>query len=516
MLARSIADSPAIARREGLSPWWGLCGCLLLGLAIRLLLFGGFSGSDDANYASIAYEMAKGTFRIQEYAGAPVFPLRLAIVAPLALLFRIVGPTEAAIVVLPLTASMLSIALAFWAGRLFISSRAGLIAAFLAALIPLDVSFASQLIPDPLSAFWVNLCILLLATCLLRAHVRYPAPLAGLAAVAFGLGWLTKEIVVYSAPFVLLLLVLLYRQGGRSRRAAIVFCAAGVAILALECAYYRQITGDWLFRYHETERNSLVSAHGLFAEGSRFGWQPGRYWPTVARRVLKDGPQILLLSTPLGGITPVALLAIAYAWLRRLGGFKYPALWFLSLLLLFDFGSTSLKLFRPLVLYPEYLYPLLLPATVLSAGLLDALLPVRRPRPGSLESERSLWAAVVLIVLLLTSVRGLYWASFRTPESPVERVVYRHLSPRDTVYTDSRTASVLPFFWKYPEKSHFVNFEGMATAEVPSGVYVLVNRHRMDFLASTYGVRPPEFYASPPAHWREKWKAPDATLYWVE
>jgi 4-amino-4-deoxy-L-arabinose transferase-like glycosyltransferase len=517
MLASSVAaDSPSLIRRETLTLTMGLAACLILGLVVRLLLFGGFSGSDDGSYAAIAYEMARGTFRIQEFTGAPVYPLRLAIVAPLALLFRFVGPSEAAVVAMPLLVSLLSVILAFLAGRLFISSRAGLIAAFLAALIPLDGAYGSQLIPDPLSAFWVNVSVILLFTCLTRMELRAPALVAGVAAVSFGLGWLTKEIIVYSAPFVLFLLVLLYRQGGARRRAAVVFCVTGAAVLVLECVYYHHITGDWLFRYHETERNALVSAHGLFAENSRFGWQPGHYWQAVARRVLKDGPQILLLSAPLGGITLAALFAVTYAWLRRLEALTYPAIWFLSLLLLFDFGSTSLKLYRPLVLYPEYLYPLLLPATVLSAGLLDALLPRRRPRRGSVEIERAFFAMVMLLFVLLTSLRGLYWVSFRTPESPVERVVYRRLSPRDTIYTDARTASVLRFFWKYPAESHFVNFEGMATARVPSGVHVLINRHRMDFLAGTYGVRPPEFYTTVPPHWRETWKAPGATLYWVE
>src|SRR5262245_25750104 len=64
----------------------GLVGCLVLGLALRLVVFSGFTGSDDISYASIAHEMAGGTFRIHNHPYAPVFPLRLTVVAPLALL----------------------------------------------------------------------------------------------------------------------------------------------------------------------------------------------------------------------------------------------------------------------------------------------------------------------------------------------------------------------------------------------------------------------------------------------
>lgn len=502
--------------RRRVAAW--LAVILLLASTTRVLSYSGFGGSDDGNYASIAHDMARGRFQLLQYQGAPVFPLRLGIIMPVRALFFVAGPSEPAVVAYPLLISLLSIALTAIAGMLLVSPRAGLIAATLYAGIPLDASFASMLLPDHVVAFWMGCGVLLMYR---GAHCQtLGGRVATGAAAGFVLfvGWVSKETVVYIVPL-LVVMAAVFIKRDPAYLAVTAACALTVALsLGAESVYYHIHTGDWLFRYHETERNYQASAVNrfFFAEGSRHGWEPGHYWEAVTRRLLVDGPQTILFNRALGGTTLAATLAIGYAVVRRRCDLALVGGWFLSIALQLNFGSTSLLTYRPLVFLNEYLYPLVLPACVLTASLLDSLLPHNLEVSASpLDRERGFWGLVVATGLALTMVGGNLWTAAKSPQSPVERAVARQLSPSDVLYTDSRTASVLRFFWKYPERDGLASFEGRRLSEIPAGAYVLINRPRMEFLRSVYGVSPPEFYQAVPSQWRLQWRANGGELYQV-
>src|SRR5207244_358343 len=81
--------------------------------------------------------------------------------------------------------------------------------------------------------------------------------LCGLAAgAALGVSWLCKESVAYAAPFCAGLVVAALRK---DRRRCVVLWAGvalgAVTVLAGEMTVYHRATGDWLFHFHETERN---------------------------------------------------------------------------------------------------------------------------------------------------------------------------------------------------------------------------------------------------------------------
>jgi hypothetical protein len=495
-----------------------LLGILLFAAAIRAACFSGFAGSDDGAYSEIANGIAKGEFKVSEYKVPPVFPLRLGLVLPLALLFKVSGPSEATVLLIPLTISLASIVLAFLAGRLIATPRSGLLAAALYALVPLDVLFATILTPDALVAFWINITALLLYVASRRESLRSRVGLGFLAGAAFIAAWLTKEVVVYAAPMAVGLGVLLTWD---SRKYWVVMCSCGLTIVAglvAESLYYFRETGDWLFRYHEIERNYALDAVNFFSEGGRLGWAPGHYWEAVLRRIFKDGPQAVFVNRVFGGVTLAALVAIGYGLLGRLRAVWYPAVWFLSLVLAFNFGSTSLKSYRPLAIAggpSEYLYPVLLPATVLAAVLLDRLIPDRWPVVTEVNRERGFWGVCVAAGMLLSIMGSLYWIWAEGPESPVERVVHQRLSPSDRVFTDAKTARALRFFWKYPTEARLVLFEGMKREDIPKDVYVLINRRRMEHSRKVYGVVPPDFFDRPPEEWLRVWADHGGELYWV-
>ncbi|MGH8582901.1 MAG: hypothetical protein ACREWG_08950, partial [Gammaproteobacteria bacterium] len=79
-----------------------LAAILVLGLALRLQMFNGYVGLDDHAYAEVAADIVKGRFDFTAYTDAPVFPQRLGIILPCALLIAVLGPTEWAVVLSPL------------------------------------------------------------------------------------------------------------------------------------------------------------------------------------------------------------------------------------------------------------------------------------------------------------------------------------------------------------------------------------------------------------------------------
>ncbi|MCK4822297.1 hypothetical protein KA005_41425, partial [bacterium] len=98
--------------------------------------------------------------------------------------------------------------------------------------------------------------------------------------------------------------------------------------------------------------------------------------------------------------------------------------------------------------------------------------------------------------------------------SPVARRVSRLLTPQDPVYTDSRTAWVLNFFWKYPEQTRTTDFAGMRAEDIPENTYVLINPARLTFMHHNYGYKIPKFIGHIPKGWELKWQYDQARLYW--
>jgi hypothetical protein len=152
---------------------------------------------------------------------------------------------------------------------------------------------------------------------------------------------------------------------------------------------------------------------------------------------------------------------------------------------------------------------------VLVGGLLDLLL-ARRPFRSALERERCFWGLVLAGALVLSCAVGQARNVKEGRYSRVERRAAASLTPSDRLYTDSRTSSVLEFFWGYPSSVATADVEGLASADVAGDVYVLVNRDRLAFLSDAYGYQLPEFYSSAPASWRRLWEVDRGTLYRVE
>lgn len=175
---------------------------LALGTGLRILAFGGLVGTDDAMYADLAHKVASGQFASVHAMELGAFPLRVGVYGPAAVAFRILGVSEASLAVYPFLVSMLSILLAFVAGRLFFGRQVGLIAALLCACLPIDARYATLLFPDLVAAFWVNVGILFLYRGSREGSGARKLSHGLLCGLALGVSWLCKESMVFSLPFI--------------------------------------------------------------------------------------------------------------------------------------------------------------------------------------------------------------------------------------------------------------------------------------------------------------------------
>ena len=489
---------------------------LLVGVIIRVASFGGYFGSDDGVYAQLANEMARGNYSGATYSGTfPTAPLRVGLIVPTALAFKITGPNELAMVAYPFILSVLSILLAFFAGQMFFNMRVGLIAAAIQAALPIDARMASHLLPDLVMGFWANIGIILLYYGSKKTTVASKIVYGVLSGLCFGSAWLCKEAFVYIVPFICICIVWVMWHQRKNTPLIISVGLVCITILLLESFLYYKYAHDFLYRFHMVEKHYKVSHSWFFPELNRIVSPGKNYLLLVLNRILKDGPRQIFVNQNFGFITGTAILAIVYALFRRLRSFLFPGLWFFSIAFMFNFCSSSIRYYKPLVLFDRYLYPLLLPAVILTSAFIAVLIPCRDSIKNEITRERFFWGATLVIGIISIFSLGVYRNSKEERNSPTERAISRILTPQDSIYTDSRTAWALKFFWKYPEKTQAVDFKAMAVNEVPLGVYVLINRPRADFLSATYGYILPKFYKDIPTFWVLKWHAKQAELYWV-
>lgn len=122
---------------------------LIAALAVRLIFFTGMVRGDSLNYAHAAFELSRGSFEYGAWEGNS----RIGLFGPVVALYALFGPSEATTLAFPILSSLASVVFVYLIARMFAGSSAGLIAAIIWALLPLDVHLATSLLPDsPLAA----------------------------------------------------------------------------------------------------------------------------------------------------------------------------------------------------------------------------------------------------------------------------------------------------------------------------------------------------------------------------
>lgn len=513
---------------------------VLAGIALRLYCFNGLWGTDDAEYARLANAMAKGNFNefvtanfVEKFTGPAHIPLRVGLIFPLSILFRLFGVSESILILYPLLISVLGILLAYSCGRLLFNDSAGLMAAAIWAVLPLDVKFATSFLPDVPSSFYASLGIAVILFFInYNSENKFFSFSGGvIGGLLFGISWLSKESVVYLVPFCGVLIFISMRKNWKTSLPLWSGVAvASVGVLFTEMIVYHTLKGDLLLRVHENERSFVQTKSYLFYEGSRFGWPVGSSrLIAIVKRLFISGPQTIFFGEYFLFLPFFGLIASAHSLYWKDKTFLVPALWMLTLIFMYNFWSMSFASYTPLVLSNNrYLHPIMLPAILLTSGFIVKLFSTKIENGNiGISKERYIWGIVLAIIIAVT---GSYYTIGLVRGMPQIRAIYEIkavsniVRPSDRLYTDPLVMKPMEFYWGYPEKMNFVNFEGMGVEEITSNSFVLIDHIRVDWLkvnvsmwlTKDYGYHEPEFFSNPPKAWKKVWQNGNAVLYKVE
>jgi hypothetical protein len=347
---------------------------------------------------------------------------------------------------------------------------------------------------------------------------------AGLAGLCFGWSWMTYESVAYLVPPVALILLFSGRERTLKQRVQITLLIGmgSMFVLAGEMGFLWWRTGDLLYRLHATENNYEVCSEFFFVQSStRFGWDEDGFSRIIFERLFIDGPRQILLGRALGGITLLGLIAVVWSLVTKRRSLFIPGVWLVSLVVLFNFMTTSFESYKPLPIIPylaRYLSPLLFPSAVLCAGLISSLmLPRKEGTRDRIGLSNGTGGIIVLVLACGCALPGLLKYTMQDQFS-IERKMVSLLNEDDVLFTDMRSAGNIIFLRNgvLEERTRTtIPFEEIAPESLPPGAFILINDSMKQFLIEGFQYTPPPYFEATNPEWTLIWEKPQARIYQV-
>jgi 4-amino-4-deoxy-L-arabinose transferase-like glycosyltransferase len=529
-----------------------LSGIFLLTVLVRVICFVGLIGSDDLSYNRNAYTIAIGT-----YTPTPHHQnTRLGIFLPVAVCFKLLGVNELSSVVFPFMCAILIFWVLVYCGTRYFGRWTGVIAGLLYAFFPIEIFHATQLLTDLPSAACVALSAVMFLsletsnTAVERAARRQRLSwLYGLSAgVLLGWAFLIRETTIFFTVF-LLGYMGYQRWVQKTIRASWLWFWLGCALVfGAEAGYFYHATGNPFYRYASVEAGHNLS---LFAGSQLHGL-------VLLRRLTLD-PFRFLLDIPNFGFSYFFILAGTIAGLRkRPAHLTYFLGWFLTLFLLFDFGSTSLSAYSPLLLFHRFFLALTVPGVIIMSWYLQEMSTIFTADQHAMAALRFslvipwfimfiiniVWFSIantvflvgMIPIILLTVVERLR-ATIRLRLSPryvaivpTLCLVYLNIIPglytsvngaaplkgiscerqirpalefplTHTIYTDSRTEAILEYYYQYQADSQIKQFTETDPVAWKQA-YLVINWKYLYFLNRLYHTPIPDFVFHPLPQWK--------------
>lgn len=476
-----------------------LAAILVFAVILRLIFFSGVGGSDDVLYTSYANQLSKDNFNFP----ATHHGTRLGILYPVGFLYALFGVTEFSSNILIFVTSIAGILLAFYFGKEFFSEEVGLIAAFLLSFFPLDVVFATKLLPDMPSAFFMSMGVFffLLAeknSSALKSKINYT-----LSGLSIGVAYMIRE-----SAILIILFFLAYALFYRKFKLNYFLVFAGFAVVfIIESFIFLANTGDFLYRLH-----SLTSYYPTVVELDEFF---GRGSFPVS---LFHFPYIMFTSVQFGIFFPFILIAIFYN-LKTRNKKSYPfMIWFLSLLVYLSFGTVSFTEYLLFAAIPRYLMVITFPSMILLAVFLS----------DKAALMRKILLPSILALLLATSLGFVYLDKGARHSIDNAKEINDYISSLDKpVYTDYRSKIILGYLSGYvnlnlEEFMHIKDGKTITDADLGSvkDSYIFVDHALIKNLLEPHPfIEFPEEIYNPPKNWvivkKVENEEGDAILYYA-
>ncbi len=478
-----------------------LTGVVLFAVILRLVFFSGIGASDDLTYTKGAYEISENKYSFPStHQGT-----RLGILYTVSFLYKLFGVNEFSSSIFIFLSSIAGIVLIFYFGKFFLNEKVGLLAAFLLSFFPLDVVFATKLLSDLPSAFFLSLGVLFFligekSKTKLKTNINYL-----FSGFTIGIAYLMRE-----SALLILVFFIVYALFYKKIRLNYLFILLGFMILfIMESSFFYAKTGDFAFRLN-TSGQSYVQA-----------MQDGNYYGRDSfPQLLFHFPYIIFTHNNFGFFYVFIFIALFYlVYFRKKESYPF-AIWFATLLIYLSVGTSSFSKYVPFSGTPRYLMIITFPAILLLAYFLLDKEPIIR---------KVIMPSVVLI-LFVTSIGFIYLDGSRHPIDNLKSINTYIENQDKPIYTDKRSKVVLEYLSGYKNvinlKEYSIKKEERNKEEVDLNSirdsYVLVNHKMLKEISEAHPSVEysfPEEINNPPENWvmiKKVGKGSESTLlYYV-
>lgn len=316
---------------------------LVLAVELRLLFRTGMVHVDSLVYTHLARNLAHGIGWFTDGGTTRWAMVRTGLYGPVALFYAVFGANEVTTFLWPFACSLLGIVCAYGIGRKLAGEVAGLLAAFLWAILPTDIAAATALLGDgPIAALSMAAVFFLLVAESARGWRLVAALAASVVCLLVG-------IVNKSAILLLVVFLVAYVVGKRPKNRLLWF-GLGAAVIAGVVGYGYLSLNTY---YRWTDRPE----HGWDAVVMRLRIV---YWSirdfqgatptlkTLANSATDWWSHLVMGAPEFSWITPLWIVAAAALLALRRRQAYVPLLWFWSMFLWLTFGSRSIISYAPI------------------------------------------------------------------------------------------------------------------------------------------------------------------------
>lgn len=297
-----------------------LAAVVLLGIELRLLFYQGIVQTDDLLYAHLARRLADGPSMLSVPLPPSYAAIRLGLYGPVALAYRIFGTSDVATLAWPFLLSILGILAAYGIGRLLHGESAGLLAAFIVAVLPTNVAAGTALLGDgAIATLSAAAVFFLLLWSRAEGWRSVAALLASLACVTLGL--FCQPLMLLFLPFYVLYLLVGPRRAVSGLAAAALAIGGGVLAYIAYFGVPTAAARPW----------GTMTLRGVALTGLD-GW-----WQFVWRQ-----PAFLWIA-------PLCIVAVAALLVWRKAEPRVVMLWLAVTFLFGELGTQTLTSYAPIV-----------------------------------------------------------------------------------------------------------------------------------------------------------------------
>lgn len=427
---------------------------VLFGVFLRIIFFYGIDASDGLQNTKYSYDLSKGIFPTAKNQANS----RIGLLIPVSVLYSKFGINDLTSTILVLLASIGGIVLIYFFGKFLFGDKVGLLAAFLLSFFPLDVLYATRFLSDLPSAFFAALSVFLFLKAEKEKSNSNSCLLYIFSGLSLGMAFSIREMAALLILFFAAYVIYNRKFKAGYFLSAIVF----LFILALEMYFFYSKTGNPFYRF-----NSLATSY--VQDSIRVNFYGRLSFPEF----FLAWPYVMFANIQLGYFYAFISLAIFYWLFNRKKETNYLLMWFLLILIYFNYGTSGISGYVPFLAVARYLSFITVPGILLLAAFL-------------MENKDVVKKAAlpfILIFLFFTSIGGIYLDESRHGLSNLKEAYSYMKSINKPIYTDARSKFALEYISGYDNSLNLIDLEAYAKdlAGIRDSYIVLNNKMIKNF-----------------------------------